>query len=294
MSTSPAGEHEAARQTQDLRALLDSIAASRRPAEGLENVAAGVVLVDARGALTGINSAGAVLLAQEFESLKPRDWACDIRFLAADGSTPVECSGNPLTRALFGEAVAAAELCVIPPGRRQAVRLFIAAGPLRDENGELCGAALVFRPAAREDGGSIEQRLHLLIAASGKLFSSLDSGSVLPAVLGLARDVLPADGYAIWRAEEAGLEWRVISSIGLSEQFRSTVARNSVTATLADTPLVIEDAPGFPRLEQRRDAYLAEGIRSILAVPLRLPGKQSGALAFYSRGPRRFEDVEVR
>jgi signal transduction histidine kinase/CheY-like chemotaxis protein len=58
---------------------------------------------------------------------------------------------------------------------------------------------------------------------------------------------------------------------------------------MPDRPIVAEDAI----LESRRQAYLAEGIQSMLAVPLKTHGVVTGTIVFYYR-TRRFDDVTVR
>ena len=47
-------------------------------------------------------------------------------------------------------------------------------------------------------------------------------------------------------------------------------------------------------LESRRLAYRAEGIESVLAVPLRTHGAVGGTLVFYYKARRKFDDVTVR
>src|SRR5690349_8889002 len=58
--------------------------------------------------------------------------------------------------------------------------------------------------------------------------------------------------------------------------------------------LICEDIEHEPLLALRRDAYLAEGIRSLCAVPLHLYGENSGTIVFYFHNTHRFGQGEIR
>ena len=65
----------------------------------------------------------------------------------------------------------------------------------------------------------LQRRLFALVAASSKLLGSPRLDDVLPAILALARELIAADGYAIWRFDQQSGVWRVGSSWGISEDF---------------------------------------------------------------------------
>src|SRR5690606_30521508 len=57
--------------------------------------------------------------------------------------------------------------------------------------------------------------------------------------------------------------------------------------------LIAADVSQVPSLAARQELYRAEGIRSLLLVPLRSRGRAEGTLAFYHRRPHAFDEVEV-
>jgi PAS domain S-box-containing protein len=138
------------------------------------------------------------------------------------------------------------------------------------------------------------RQLALLVEASGRLTASLEMPAVQAAVLELSHDLVAADAFAIWRLPEAG-DWEIAASAGLSEAYLRSAGRVPATGPrLPDRALAVEDAQGSPLLESRREAYRAEGIASVLSVPLAVHGRVWGTLVFYYRGRRRFDDVTVR
>jgi signal transduction histidine kinase len=55
----------------------------------------------------------------------------------------------------------------------------------------------------------------------------------------------------------------------------------------------VEDVLTWPPGAPRRDAYIREGITSMLIIPLILNGLRQGAFVFYHRMPHRYSDVDV-
>lgn len=155
-------------------------------------------------------------------------------------------------------------------------------------------AALAAAESARTD---LQRRLLTLVAASGSLLGAPTLDDVLPAILLLAGQLVPADAYAVWRLHADSGTWRIESSHGVSDEFcRGTVASLSAERdhALLDQPLTIADVQTDPRVAARRAVYAQEGIRSMLAVPLSLHSARSGTLVFYSRTFRTFDDVDVQ
>ncbi|MFO0848356.1 MAG: PAS domain S-box protein [Gemmataceae bacterium] len=137
--------------------------------------------------------------------------------------------------------------------------------------------------------------LGVLIEASGRLTGSLLPPAVRAAVLDLSHRLVAADAYAIWRLSPDGAEWAVADSAGLSDAFLRADGRIPAAGHVTpDRPVVAEDVGRAAGLEGRRPAYAAEGIASLLAVPLKTHGRVSGTLAFYYKARRRFDDVTVR
>jgi PAS domain S-box-containing protein len=137
--------------------------------------------------------------------------------------------------------------------------------------------------------------LGLLVEASGRLTGSLDPHAVGAAILDLSHRLVAADAYAIWRLSPDGAEWAIAESAGLSAGYLRAEGRIPAAGRATpDRPIVAEDARGSARLESRRRAYEAEGIASLLAVPLKSHGRVAGTLVFYYRTRRRFDEVTVR
>jgi PAS domain S-box-containing protein len=142
---------------------------------------------------------------------------------------------------------------------------------------------------------SVEERLGLLVEASDVLLGSLSLEAVQPAILDLSRRLISADAYAIWRQEFQSGTWRIVSCAGMSESYYEQMIRGAgQTHPMPDEPVVAEDVTEMPLLAMRRELYEAEGIKSLLAVPLRIHGRVSGTLTFYYRQPHQFSETEVR
>jgi signal transduction histidine kinase/ActR/RegA family two-component response regulator len=142
----------------------------------------------------------------------------------------------------------------------------------------------------------LQQRLLAVVAASGSLLRSPRVDDVIPAVLRIARDLVAADGYAIWRLDKQDV-WRIRSFDGVSAAFAALAVSNSnlpgPSAVPLKDPFVVEDVFASEALRERTAAYADEGIRSILSVPLGGEGATTASLALYYRTPHRFTDVEI-
>ena len=136
----------------------------------------------------------------------------------------------------------------------------------------------------------LQQRLLAVVAASGSLLRSPRVDDVIPAVLRIARDLVAADGYAIWRLDKRGV-WRIRSFDGVSATFANR-ATDGAPVQFKD-PLVVEDVFSSELLRHRAAAYIAEGIHSLVSIPLGPEGAATAALGLYYRSPHRFSTVEV-
>jgi PAS domain S-box-containing protein len=142
---------------------------------------------------------------------------------------------------------------------------------------------------------SVEERLGLLVEASGLLLGSLSIEAVQPAILELSRRLICADAYAIWRLDTNTDTWRIVSSAGMSEAYYEQTIRDAGQMPyVLDEPVIAEDVTQLPLLALRREMYEAEGIKSLLVVPLLIHGRPSGTLTFYYRRPHKFSQTEVR
>jgi PAS domain S-box-containing protein len=155
--------------------------------------------------------------------------------------------------------------------------------------------ALQVREQALELHRSVEERLSLLLQASDRLIGSPILSEVLPSILSLSQELIAADAYAVWRLNTSERKWRIVSSSGLSDAFRDfIVALNGHTVTELSAPLIVEDIYAEPALTGRLDLHKLEGIQSLLAAPLNINGKFSGALSFYYRRQHHFSELEIR
>jgi PAS domain S-box-containing protein len=142
---------------------------------------------------------------------------------------------------------------------------------------------------------SIEDSLGVLVEASGVLLGSLTIEDVQPAILDISRRLIAADAYAIWRGDPQAKVWRIVSSAGLSEEYRGHRIEGWEPGNFVfDEPVIAESVEQVQLLEARRELYKSEGIHSLLAVPIRIHGHAFGTLTYYYRQPHRFSDRELR
>jgi len=138
----------------------------------------------------------------------------------------------------------------------------------------------------------IEGQLMLLVDASGALLASPESAQVLSTILHLAQQFIQAEAYAVWRLHSED-EWKLVASTGLSERYERSV-RSGAGTKIPDHIALVEDVEQAQWVHHRLDAYRAEGIRSMVSVPLRINNQVAGTIVFYYRSPHKFTDPETR
>ncbi len=137
--------------------------------------------------------------------------------------------------------------------------------------------------------------LTLLIESSSVLAGSLKLENVLPRTLDLCRSLITADSYAVWLHDQLTRKWSIVTSAGLSAEYQRLTFLNLDHSTpMLSQPLVIEDVAQSPFLDTHRQLQRTEGICSLLVVPLKISGANSGTLVFYYKSPHRFTSSEVR
>ncbi len=155
--------------------------------------------------------------------------------------------------------------------------------------------ALRAREQTLELHRSVEARLDALVKASDTLIGSPRLSEVLPAILTLSNRLISADAYAVWRLQPATGEWGIVSAEGLSEAFRETkIYVKDFSEGMPPGAIIAEDVFEDPRLAGRRADHEMEGIRSLLAVPLKIRGVPTSTLVFYYRKPHAFTEMEAR
>lgn len=140
------------------------------------------------------------------------------------------------------------------------------------------------------DQQQTQQQLILLVEAARKLLASPDPAVVTRTILNLAQRFIAADAYAVWR-ESQGV-WKLEATYGLSDNYAQKVVRWD--SSKITEPLHISDVTKSSPLSYRKDDFAAEGIRSILAIPLIIRGEILGTVVFYGRTPHEHTEEELR
>ena len=183
------------------------------------------------------------------------------------------------------------------------IDISLTVSPIRDASGAIIGASKIARDITdrrRMEAAllDVQQRLMALATAAGSILESPDIEDVLAATIQLARDVVAADGYALWRYD--GLNaWRIVRSFGVSEAFSvRIIALNGARPVSKDVafadPMLFEDVAEAPMIAEMQEAYRHEGIASMIVFPLRIGGSRSGTLVFYFHRARAFQPLDVQ
>jgi PAS domain S-box-containing protein len=175
-------------------------------------------------------------------------------------------------------------------------RNLIRAMPIREGGSiiEWIGTATDVEDARQTADEQRDLRARLLALTEGAeaLLSTRSQADARTGALELAQRVLPGDAYAIWWFEASRREWRVVHSIGLSEDYAAQRLPGE-PFTLVE-PLALVDVHRDEAAAARRPAYAAEGIRSMLAVPLPIGGERCASLVVYHHAPHAMTDTELR
>jgi GAF domain-containing protein len=116
--------------------------------------------------------------------------------------------------------------------------------------------------------------------------------AVLLAAFAISQTLLGADALAVWRVSPTGAAWEILWSMGLSAGYPSRFVWND--RELLGGPYAIEDVELALQMQPRLECYRQEGIRAILAVPLRVHGENCGTVTLYYRDCRKFGTREQR
>jgi PAS domain S-box-containing protein len=144
------------------------------------------------------------------------------------------------------------------------------------------------------DGPTPLAPLDLIAKASAQLLRPpSEAESIVPTILELAHAFVAADAYAVWENTN-DTEWRILASSGLSDSYqRSFTAPGPQGTPGLAHPVIIPDVFSAPTLLHRRDLYVAEKIKSLMAVPLTMGKEVRGTLTFYYRENHDFSLQEV-
>ena len=145
---------------------------------------------------------------------------------------------------------------------------------------------------AQELQKKTERQLVMLAEASRVLLASPDPDSAIRTVLDLAARFITADAYAVWRRRTSDGLWVRAASQGLSRNYERVNQDQGIAGSLPDGPIAIDDLDTDRFTATRREIYRAEGLRSMLVIPLITRGDKTGTLVFYYRTPHRFSESE--
>ena len=149
-------------------------------------------------------------------------------------------------------------------------------------------ASLSSLTSSQPDRGSLE----LVVGATRALLADPSLSSVIPKLLQLAREYIPADAHALWRHYPDEDRWAVLASAGLSERYQREFEPSKTTISEL---VAIPDVAQLPKMvEHRRKLYAQEGVRSLIIAPLRLRAGIHGTLVFYFRQLHAFSDEELK
>jgi PAS domain S-box-containing protein len=258
MNVTPRKQAELAR----LEALEQSNGASQRVAAIVESSDDAIVSKSLDGVITSWNRAAERMFGYtESEAIGQH-----IRLIVPRNRHAEE--DRVLTSIRAGEPVEMETVRRHKNGTSVAVSLMVS--PVKDAGGRIVGASKIARDiGARKrdeaERAELHRRLTALVAASASLLDSPETESVRSATVSLARELLFADGYAMWGRESGEAAWHVVKSSGISAAFASRViasyrgAAAPVTPLFSD-PLPVSDVAAQPMLEEQLAAYREEGI----------------------------------
>src|SRR5262245_23024602 len=142
------------------------------------------------------------------------------------------------------------------------------------------------------------RELEVLAESSRLLTATLDLAEVLDRLAGIARRRLEVDVVRIWLLDESGDFLSLRAEQGVvgagSQGKRRLLRRESLSGWVLThgTPLVLGDARTDARLENRT-WFDAQGLVSVIAVPIALDQNPLGVLACMSRTPREFTHADL-
>ena len=111
----------------------------------LDDLGEGIVVADTSGRFLHFNPKAQEILGMGPTTSGPGDWPADYGLFLPDTVTPCPPEDVPLARAIRGEPVDGAELFVRNARRPEGLWIIATARPIRDGEGLLRGAAVVFR-----------------------------------------------------------------------------------------------------------------------------------------------------
>ncbi len=127
------------------------------------------------------------------------------------------------------------------------------------------------------------------------VLSTLDSQQVIQLIVDKVINIMQVKASALRLRNEITHELELIATTGLSEKFLAKGqphTNQSISETLAGKPVLITDTANDPRLEYPAETA-AEGISSILSMPIIARQRVVGVLRLYSAEKRQYSQEEL-
>lgn len=127
------------------------------------------------------------------------------------------------------------------------------------------------------------------------ILSTLDSRQVMQMIVAKVIDIMQIKGCALRLRNETTRELELIAASGLSEKFLAKGRPHtdqSISETLAGKAVLISDTGNDPRLEYPAET-VAEGIVSLLSLPIIARQRVVGVLRLYSAESRQYSQGEL-
>jgi PAS domain S-box-containing protein len=289
LSEQTTAEDDADRQRSFLAALLDSLSV-------------GVIACDARGRVVLVNPAlrEAQLLPEDGELTDAHTTAALAMLHHPDG-TPMTREQTPLRRAFHGEDVCDADVVIRAPGRPD--RTFVShARPIVGADGRRWGAVAAAHEVTAVRRAERFRACHTEVSAALATAETLVDAA--PAVLEAVTRTLGWPHAELWTLDDATDTLRPAGyfsapGVELGELQDYVVVKDAgVTGRVwaTGTPLWVPDLTktgylGTPQAQARRNACIRQGLRTVVAVPVRDAGAVLGVLTCYAATPEYHEDL---
>jgi GAF domain-containing protein len=127
------------------------------------------------------------------------------------------------------------------------------------------------------------------------VLSTLDSKEVIQLIVDKVINIMQVKASALRLRNETTHELELIATTGLSEKFLDKGqphTNQSISETLAGKPVLITDTANDPRLEYPAET-VAEGIASILSMPIIAHQRVVGVLRLYSAEKRLYSQEDI-
>lgn len=164
--------------------------------------------------------------------------------------------------------------------------------PLSEEQ---CVQELDSAPIDAVDPAKSLEYFRTLHEVTEAVLSTLDSNEVVQLIVDKVVDIMQVKASALRLRNETTHELELIATTGLSEKFLAKGqphTHQSISDTLAGRPVLITDTANDPRLEYPEET-VAEGIASILSMPIIAQKRVVGVLRLYSAEVRNYSSGEI-